>query len=221
MFPGQAHWPRGTGAGIMISAGEWKRLVKPLLDDASAWEFRSKLCYRVPVKWALQGVLAEGSGFGGGVFVRTVKMPLFVPDDTLNLSYSDRVGGGARKYGLEEPDDLRHAIVSALQQVRSEQEAIVEFASYDKSRNLGAAEVGAYADILSGHLEQARKALSRVAAVDNDPLEWVQEMAARARHILHTLDGGGAADAILQLRAWRNETCDALKIPTGARVGPS
>jgi hypothetical protein len=42
-------------------------------------------------------------------------MPLYVPaDGQLDLTYSDRIGSGATKYYLDDPESLRGAIAEAF-----------------------------------------------------------------------------------------------------------
>ena len=75
----------------MLSAAQWKRTVTPLLDPNTDYSFRRKLVYRTPTDWLLIGVHAEGSAFDRDrVYVSTVYMPLFVPQDHLVLSFGRR-----------------------------------------------------------------------------------------------------------------------------------
>lgn len=92
---------------------EWKRVVRPLLPSDEAWRFRGGLAYRLPVERFLLGVLAEGSAFDRGVYLWRVSMPLFVPAEHVVLSYSQRVGGGAAKYGSDATGARDAAIRSA------------------------------------------------------------------------------------------------------------
>ena len=69
-----------------MRVAEWKRTVRPLLAADEDWEFRGPMCYRLPVRRVLLGILGEGSGFDQGVYIWRVTMPLFVPSDNVTLS---------------------------------------------------------------------------------------------------------------------------------------
>ena len=76
-----------------MRATEWKRIVRPLIPAGEQWQFRGPLCYRSPVNLFLFGVLAESSAFDSGTYIWRVVMPLFVPSEDLDLSWSERIGG--------------------------------------------------------------------------------------------------------------------------------
>src|SRR5512138_2561429 len=96
-----------------MKATEWKRLVRPLLPLEETWDFRGRLCYRMPVGRFLFGVLGEGSGFDTGVYIWRVSVPLFVPSNVMRLTSSDRIGGGATKYSRDDLNELSQAGVLA------------------------------------------------------------------------------------------------------------
>ena len=80
-----------------MRATDWKRLTQPVLGNG--WRLSQKLAYRVPMGWMLHGLLAEESPSQRPHFyVWIVRMPLFVPTDVINLSWSERLGGSSQVF---------------------------------------------------------------------------------------------------------------------------
>lgn len=146
-----------------MKAAEWKRAVRPSLPADAEWDFRGALCYRFPVQRALLGVLGEGSGFDKGVYVWRVTMPLFVPSDNVVLSWSERIGGGTRKYDKFDEEALAAAIAIAVEGLGNEDDALGQMVARDNptSPNRRLHEVVAYARLLLGDLISAQESLAR------------------------------------------------------------
>ena len=194
-----------------MKVAEWKRAVCPALPPDEAWEFRGALCYRVPVRQVVQGVLAEGSGFDKGVYIWQVKMPLFVPSDVIDLSWSERIGDGARKYGNLDREALKEAIESAVGGLGSEESTLVELVArcYNEGPNRRVHEVIGYASLLLGNLPAATETLFRAqSGVAEAP--WEQDIIERACLIGRILDEEGRDRAIDQLDRWSDQTVNAL-----------
>ncbi len=194
-----------------MKAAEWKQVVQPLLPADGSWEFRGFLCYRPPVHRVLLGALGEGSGFDKGVYIWRVVMPLFVPSENVVLSWSERIGGGARKFDKFGEDALVTAIVTAIEGLRSEDDALVEILGRADaaSPNRRLHEVIGYAQLLQGDTSGAQESLIRAAAgVVETP--WSQEIIDRARLISRLLDEGGPDQAVGQLDRWCDQTAGAL-----------
>lgn len=189
---------------------EWKKVVRPLLPPGQSWAFRGRLCYRQPVDWVLTGVLGEGSGFHTGVYVWQVSMPLFVPSDVVTLSFSSRVGGRSRFYGMDEPAAMQQAVSEALA-AALKPEPLQAIASRLVTKNASLFEARAYARILLGDPEAASADL-RIAAASRVTAPWVQEIVDRANLMAGLLESGSPADAVHQLGRWRDDTCAALGI---------
>ena len=152
-----------------MKATDWKRVVRPLIPADEHWEFRGSLCYRAPAGRFLFGVLGEGSGFDKGVYIWRVSMPLFVPSEVMVLSFSERVGGGSKKYDDADIDELSTAIGGGLRDLPTEDgelRRVVKLAI--GSPNLRLLEAAAYSYVLLGDqdgavvtIEQARRSPTR------------------------------------------------------------
>jgi hypothetical protein len=194
-----------------VKVAEWKRVVRPVLPADEDWEFRGSMCYRPPVRRVLLGVLGEGSGFDKGVYLWRVSMPLFVPSDVVDLSWSERIGGGARKYDKFDEEALERAIGLAVDGLGSEEYALRAMASRETqaSRNRRVHEVVGYAQLLLGDLGAARAALTRARA-DVARTGAEQEVIDRAQLVGRLLDEEGSERAVGQLDRWCAETAVAL-----------
>lgn len=193
-----------------MKAAEWKRTVRPLTPVDERWEFRGSLCYRLPVGWVLAGVLGEGSGFDQGIFIWRVQMPLFVPSEVVDLSWSERVGGGANKYDRHDVVSLETAIRSATNSVAPEDLALAGMADLgSRSTNRRLLETAGYAALLRGDLPRARSALER-AALGTVVAAWENEIVERSHLMVTTMDQEGAAAAVTHLERWRDATATAL-----------
>jgi len=204
-----------------VKAAEWKRVVRPLLPVGQSWAFRGQLCYLQPVEWVLTGVLGEGSGFHTGVYLWQVSMPMFVPSDVVSLSFSSRVGGGARIYDTDEPAALHQAISAGLAATTAA-EPLRVIACTSVTKNARLFEERAYARILIGDLDSASADLA-AAAASEVTVPWVQDIVDRANLIRELLESDGEVGVTRQLASWRDYTCAALGIAgegRGTRNGP-
>lgn len=194
-----------------MKASEWKQVVKPLMPVGEDWQFRGSLCYRPPVHWYLLGVMGEGSGFDKGVYIWRVAMPLFVPADVIDLSWSERVGGRTRKYDNLDKQALEAGIIAAFKNLGAEEEAVEQTAAREarESRNRRVQEVVAYARILSGNLSAAREALT-LAEAGATETPWEQEIVVRVEFVRRLLDQEGRAAVVDQLDRWCHQTVGAL-----------
>lgn len=195
-----------------MNASEWRSLVGPLLPGSERWAFRGKLCYRQPLTHVLVGVLGEPSGSGGATYVWRVTMPIFVPSETLVLSWSERVGGGAHRIDNADPEGLRLAVSRAVSNIPDETTMLGHMvAMADDGRNLLTAEAAAYALLLLGNPLAAR----RKFALARGPLEgppWIAEVADRMRAIDNFLEEGGDRDAVNLLGDWERTTASNLRL---------
>ncbi|HEU5001151.1 MAG TPA: hypothetical protein VFW71_00010 [Actinomycetota bacterium] len=192
---------------------EWKRLTTPLLIPKYSWAFKQNLCYRVPVATVLLGVLAEGSSFDKGVYIWQVTMPLFVPADFLYLSWSERVGGGARKYRLEDPESLTSAVKTAME-VGDEATALTRIVN--RGMKLLPApetdEVLAYALTLLGRKAEANEILER--AIGRAGVGGEDQLMKRLIEFSGLLRSQGQEAAIQLLHQWARLTKNSLKLET-------
>jgi hypothetical protein len=194
-----------------MRVSEWKRTARPLLPTEQNWEFRGSLGYRIPVHRMLLGVLGEGSGFDKGVYIWRVSMPLFVPSDVIDLAWSERIGGGARKYDKFDEHALATAITTASEGLGREEEAlhqiVARYAPASPDRRLH--EVVGYAQVFLGDVIVASEALGRAAAGEARA-PWEQEIIERANFVQRLLDEQGRDEAVSQLDKWSERTAVAL-----------
>jgi hypothetical protein len=194
-----------------VKATEWKRVVRPLVPAGERWEFSGSLCYRAPVGRFLLGVLGEGSGFDRGVYVWRVSMPLFVPSDAVVLSYSERVGGGSKKYDPANLEGLLRAISSGFRDLPSEDgelRRLVRLAT--GSPNVRLLEAAAYGQVLLGNQVAALDVINQVVDATTR-YDWEQEVVDRVARFGGTLGKRGLEAATREL--------DAQVKRTGAAIG--
>jgi hypothetical protein len=193
-----------------MKAVDWKRAVRLSLPADADWEFRGTLCYRLPVKRLLLGVLGEGSAFDTGVYVWRVTMPLFVPSDHVVLSWSERIGGGACKYDKLDVDGLAAAVSSAVGELGEEEALDRIIASDDPSTpNRRLHEVIGYVRLLLGDLTSAQESLARAEA-GMARASWERSIIDRVQLISRVLDEQGRDGAVEQLDSWCDKTAGAL-----------
>jgi hypothetical protein len=202
-----------------VKTTDWKRNVRPLIPVGESWEFRGRLCYRVPVDRILLGILAEGSAFDRGIYIWQVTMPLFVPKSTVVLSWSERVGGPSRSFEPDDPEAMASAIRLAFDSSGDEVEAMDRILARggDVVGNSRVDETLAYCHVLLGDLAAARRHLA-LASAGTAKLPWAVEVQARARQFAQLLDHdeGGA---VAQLDRWCAQTAAALGLQRGRGGG--
>jgi hypothetical protein len=157
-------------------------------------------------------VLGEGSGFDKGIYIWRVVMPLFVPSEHVVLSWSERIGGGARKYNRFDEAAMATAIADAIEGLpEGEDEALGQLVARDDpaSPNRRLHETTGYAHLLLGDLPAARESLSR-AATGVPTAAWGQDVIDRARLISRLLEEEGRDRAVDHLDMWCKQTAGAL-----------
>ena len=196
---------------------EWKHAVWPALPETENWDFRESMCYRLPVERVLIGILGEGSGFDKGAYIWRVSMPLFVPSDIVDLSWSERVGGRAHKFYKLDEEEIGRAIRQAFEGLEDEEMSLHRMATREteSSRNRRVHEVVGYAQLLLGDVAAARASLSRAASVGVRSTAE-QGVIDRVHHIIGLLDEEGIERAVDQLDQWCTATADALGLRRSA-----
>lgn len=193
-----------------MRASDWKRLTKPVLDDS--WRLSKALAYRVPVGWVLHGLLAEDSHANQPDFyLWVVRMPLVVPTDVIDLSWSERFGDSSRVF---EPGttSTRDALAQAAKLV-SEQAAAGELLVDPPggADNVRMQEARAYGLLLSGNEGGAIEVLGRVLRY-KPRYAWEQDLVQRAQTMQTLLREDRAEEAVHRLEGWRSESLTALGI---------
>lgn len=191
-----------------MDAATWKRLVKPLMDDD--WRLRGSFAYVRPVAWTLHGVLKEASSTGG-FYLWVVKMPLILPSDHIDLSWSDRFGGGSAIF-FPTDSSTPNRIDSAMRIARSEAlNQVGPIPELDLGRNVHLQEVRSYGYFLEGRPRAAVKGLDRVLRYPAKRT-WELEEANRAHEMRELIKQGNDAEAMHRLESWRLHTIAALGI---------
>ncbi len=195
-----------------VRESEWKSLVTPALPSAHDWHVQGRsLAYRQPVGRVLLGVKAEGSASKGRCYIWRVTMPLFEPSDVLNLSYSERVGGGSSAVNVEEPEAFTSALRQAIRTLPTEQHEMARLARLDDGNNIRISESAAYANTYLGNAERATTILESALAIPVQR-DWEIEVRDRLRHFQGLLHDRGQAVAIEHLDAQVAETAKALRL---------
>jgi hypothetical protein len=165
-------------------------------------------------------VLGERSGFDKGVYIWQLTMPLFIPTDVIDLSWSERIGGRARKYDNLDEQALVTGIIAAVDALGTEQDAAEQTAAREvrESRNRRVQEVVAYARILTGDLAGAREALT-LAEAGATETPWEQEIVDRVELVHRLLNQKGCAAVVDQLGRWCDHTVGALGLRRSTAPG--
>jgi hypothetical protein len=178
------------------------------------WGLVDRIAYRKPVGWVLHGVCGESSSTRAAFYLWLVRMPLYIPAEVLHLSWSDRVGGGATVYDVDD-DATRHVLVRAMEMADEESRTWKQRLSSAQARNLGLVEALGYGRLIEGDPEGAAEMLRKVAEDgSDDPRPFVRDMRSRAEEILALLDRSERDRAREELRGWRDGSLAALDIPS-------
>lgn len=136
-------------------------------------------------------------------------MPLTVPADVLDLSFSERIGGGSQSYALgsfEADAALVHAAEKA-RKLHRQRPVVVE--SLGAAVNVRMQEVRAYGLLASGQVASAREVVGEVLC--HQPLyDWENEIIERAEIVQGLLETAGPASALDLVERWRAMTLEAL-----------
>lgn len=166
-----------------------------------------RLAYRVPVGRFLRGVLAEGSATRGRRHVWWVSMPLFVPSDELDLSFSDRVA----TVSVDEPPALADAVTAAVRSLPDEQAETARLARLAPGPDIRAGETAAYASTYLGDVERALALLAAARTTPGGP-DWVDEVRERLQRFEGLLREDGRAAAVAHLDAQAADTARTLGV---------
>lgn len=193
-----------------MKIAQWKRVVRPLVPEGERWEFSRSLCYRAPVGRFVFGVLGEGSGFSTGAYIWRVSMPLFVPRERVDLSYSKRIGGGTHTYEWDDVDAMKAAITSGFLNLPTEKDElhrIIKMAY--RSPNTRLSEAAACSQILLGDQPGALDTINH-ANLSPSPYEWANEVNRRVVSLRKTLEEKGLDATARDIDAQAKRTASAL-----------
>lgn len=196
-----------------MKIADWKRAVRPHAPSDSYWRFRGRLCYQYPVGQILFGVLGEGSGFDSSVYVWRVTMPMFVPGDVIDLSYSERLGGGGKK-ALNSPAELSATIEEALNPPLDEERELRKFIKMAQgagARNRRVVETAAYSNVILGDIRAAYMEIDKASGLESE-FEWQEEIVSRLINLKSALDRSGREGAMGLIEDQSMKTKSALGI---------
>lgn len=191
-----------------MTPAEWKRFASPMLDEN--WRFSKLLAYWHPVSWVLHGILAERSS-SGGFYLWDLRMPLYVQSSVVDLSWSERVGGGTRLWDADAAG--ADAIARTEQSVAAAAQAAdsVMLPPPGGADNVRMQEARAYGLVLEGAADAAVEVLSRVCRYDAT-YPWERELVARASENRDLLLAQRTSDVLDRLAGWRASTAKAIGV---------
>lgn len=189
-----------------MTPAQWRRMAIPIVGDG--WRVSKFLVYRVPVGWVLNGLLAEQSR-SGGFYIWQVRAPLYAPTTVLDLSWSERIGGGSAVYELDEV--AASAVESAARQVVTESSAAdgVVLDPPGGADNVRMQEARAYGLALQGDTSSAIEVLGRVMRY-TARFPWEDELLIRAAAALEELKSGRVDDLLERISHWREVAAKSL-----------
>jgi len=140
-----------------------------------------------------------------------VRLPLYVPQEVVSLSWSDRFGGGSRTFQPSEAETL-DAIRGAASLVVAEAErkpVVVD--PPGGADNVRMQEARGYGLLLEGNAGGAVEVLARVVQY-SATYPWEKAIVARAHEMREAIVEGREARAVEQLEAWRTQTMATLRL---------
>jgi len=193
-----------------MNAARWKGLVSPLL--GREWAISRRLAYVRPVGQVVFGLFGESSN-RRGFYVWAVQMPLYVPDEHVNLSWSTRVGNPARAW-QEDDQALIPALRDAIDNIERSYDQTVTTAETGRAvENVLMQEARAYGLLLRGDVGGSLECLKRVERYD-PKYDWEVRFHHRASNMLRLVEAGSVEEARHRLAEWRLATACALGIET-------
>ncbi|MGQ0468145.1 MAG: hypothetical protein ACT4QG_22860 [Sporichthyaceae bacterium] len=200
-----------------MKATDWKRLVTPALGEG--WATSKALAYKVPVGWVLHGLLAEDSAAVRPAFyLWNVRMPLVVPTDVVDLSWSERFGGSSQFFDPS-ADSTREALVQAARKVERASSSAADAALVDPpggGENVRMQEARAYGLLLENNMSEAAEVLRTVIRYEAR-YPWEKELVQRAESMRLLILDRRIDEAIERIGGWRAETLHALGIESKRR----
>lgn len=199
-----------------MKANDWKRVSQEALatDARYKWRWSRSFAFLCPFEWVANGVLAEAShGRSGEIYLWIVRLPLMVPlDGTLDLSWSDRYGGSSNTYEAfsESTSKVIHdASLEALENAHNDDLTLAPPGGAD---NIRMQEARAYSLLLQGNESGGIEVLRRIVRHNGAKRAWVVDLLARSSEMLDLVESQELARVHAQLRMWRQENVDNLRL---------
>ena len=187
---------------------EWKARIRALA-PASEWTVKGRQLFVTPLGWALRGVMSETSGFSKGTYLWRVEMPLFIPTDVVDLSWSQRIRPGM----IEDVDvaGFDWALRAAMASPAPDAEVVARIAESTDHPNTRFVLAAGCACILTNELPRALSALDSAATA---PIRYEWEILTRehGHTAAEALRAGGVGAGRELLGKWRAETIRRLRL---------
>jgi hypothetical protein len=203
--------------------GAIRKFILPTLPGFGA---KGKLGYAEDMNYVLRGFHLETSDFDESkIAIDVFVMPLWVPSDTLDLTYGGRLGalgGGAEEWWCVSGHHEEQAFAQVAKMLREEAwafwEAFGSPASWGTSasnrfgKSLRLSEIQAYASVLGqdrgNWVDRVRSVIT--AASDPGAPSWAEEIRNRANRLLSLATNCGGVEK--QIDEWRKSTLRAIKL---------
>jgi hypothetical protein len=195
--------PPSPGDAAPVKDAVWRQVVTPLVPEH--WAVRGKVAWRQPAGPVVVGLLGEDSGLDTGVYLWRLLLPLFVPTDVWDLSWSTRLGGGARTWSI---DALPQPVSESVARAPADHDALRALAKRRSADNWQMLEAVAGSRVLLGR----RKAALRVVrgALDDPVAASAPAATARLARLRDQLSAGDLAAARSDLEARARTSAAAL-----------
>ncbi|MBI4882800.1 MAG: hypothetical protein HY826_01945 [Actinobacteria bacterium] len=162
------------------------------------------------MSWVLYGVLAERSS-SGGFHLWDVRMPLYVQSSVIDLTWSERVGGGTRVWdtnaaGAQAIAETERSVAAAAEAPDS-----VLLLPPGGADNVRMQAARAYGLVLEGATDAAVEVLGRACRYDAK-YPWERDLVARASEIREMLVAHRLSDVLDRIAGWRATTARTIGI---------
>lgn len=191
---------------------EWKRTVASVLTENWVLLEERRLAFIRPIEWVLFGVQADGPASRSTYYLNQLRMPLYVPNDVIDLSWSDRFGGPSCQLELNEESPGQIASAMAVIE-REAKKGEVILKPPGGAENYRMMEARAYGFVIEDRIDAAIEMLKRVVSyADTAKYDWEIDLVTRASESLRLLHDGKSAELAAELTYWRLSTLEKLGI---------
>jgi hypothetical protein len=178
---------------------------------------KGSLLFLKPIGHTLRGVFLERSGDPRGFYVWVFFQPLCVPASHTYFNLGWRLGGGTRRWNVDESvglDGLRESIlreaIPFLEAIKSPRDVALAGKLLDPEHDGATQRAVAYSFARAGDIPQAIREIDRFLATGaGDEREWVIRETAEAS-VLKDLLLTDPGEAQRQLQQWEKQTLEAI-----------
>lgn len=174
------------------------------------WGCTSNLAYLRDIEWVLFGVHVERAA-GGEVYLWEVAMPLYMPTEVLDLSWSERATGGSETYEFGSQRFVG-ALGDAASRVAARQlEAPLLLDPPGGADNVRMQEARGYGLVVAGELESAVEVFGRVLQY-RARFAWEIEMLERVAAARELLEQGRDVELWARVQRFRDDALTSLGV---------